>query len=246
MKREIKKPRHIGIILDGNGRWAKNRHMPRLVGHKAGVLAIAKTIKAAIEEGIEILSVFAFSTENWKRSREEVDGIFALISQAIDRYKEEIIKKEIKVQILGDYSVLEDDLKRKIDEIIDETKNNKKLIFNIVLNYGSRAEILKAVNACSQKYPGQTITEEMFEKELYTSGLPDVDFIIRTSGEQRISNFMLYQSAYAEFYFPKVFWPDFNAKFLKKALKVYSKRNRRFGKVWDFFLKIILIVINWF
>ena len=231
MKREIKKPRHIGIILDGNGRWAKNRHMPRLVGHKAGVLAIAKTIKAAIEEGIEILSVFAFSTENWKRSREEVDGIFALISQAIDRYREEIIKREIKVQILGDYSVLEDDLKRKIDEIIDETKNNKKLIFNIALNYGSRAEILKAVNACSQKYPGQTITEEMFEKELYTSGLPDVDFIIRTSGEQRISNFMLYQSAYAEFYFPKVFWPDFNAKFLKKALKVYSKRNRRFGKV---------------
>ena len=231
MKREIKKPSHIGIILDGNGRWAKNRHMPRLVGHKAGVLAIAKTIKAAIEEGIEILSVFAFSTENWKRSREEVDGIFALISQAIDRYKEEIIKREIKVQILGDYSVLEDDLKRKIDEIIDETKNNKKLIFNIALNYGSRAEILKAVNACSQKYPGQTITEEMFEKELYTSGLPDVDFIIRTSGEQRISNFMLYQSAYAEFYFPKVFWPDFNAKFLKKALKVYSKRDRRFGKV---------------
>ena len=129
MKREIKKPRHIGIILDGNGRWAKNRHLPRLVGHKAGVLAIAKTIKAAIEEGIEILSVFAFSTENWKRSREEVDGIFALISQAIDRYKEEIIKREIKVQILGDYSVLEDDLKRKIDEIIDETKNNK------ILNY---------------------------------------------------------------------------------------------------------------
>ena len=231
MKKEIKKPKHIGIILDGNGRWAKKRHLPRLAGHKAGVAAIKRTIKAALEEGIEVLSVFAFSTENWKRSKEEVDGIFLLISEAIEKYKNSILNEGIKIQILGDYSILNEDLKNKIQSLIDETRNNRKLIFNIALNYGSKAEILRAVNACCKKYDGNEITAEMFEGELYTAGLPDVDFVIRTSGEQRVSNFMLYQSAYAEFYFPKIFWPDFNAKFLKKALKEYSKRNRRFGKV---------------
>lgn len=231
MKKEIKKPKHIGIILDGNGRWAKKHHLPRLAGHKAGVEAIARTIKSALQEGIEVLSVFAFSTENWKRDREEVSGIFSLINDAIDKYRESLIEQGIKVQILGDYSVLQEDLKNKIADIVDATKENNKLVFNIALNYGSKAEILRAVNACAKKYQGQEITAEMFENELYTAGLADIDFVIRTSGEQRLSNFMLYQSAYAELYFPKTFWPDFNAKLLKKSLKIYSKRNRRFGKV---------------
>ena len=231
MKKEIKKPKHIGIILDGNGRWAKKRNLPRLAGHKAGVEAITRTIKAVIDEGIEVLSVYAFSTENWKRDKEEVDGIFALISDAIDKYLPSIRRNEIKVQILGDYSVLNEELKQKIDRLVEETKSNQKLIFNIALNYGSRKEILRAVNVCVEKYPGQEITAEMFENELFTAGLPDIDFVIRTSGEQRLSNFMLYQASYAELYFPKIFWPDFNKKFLQKALKVYSKRNRRFGKV---------------
>ena len=231
MKKEIKKPKHIGIILDGNGRWAKKRNLPRLAGHKAGVEAITRTIKAVIDEGIEVLSVYAFSTENWKRDKEEVDGIFALISDAIDKYLPSIQRNEIKVQILGDYSVLNEELKQKIDRLVEETKSNQKLIFNIALNYGSRKEILRAVNVCAEKYPGQEITAEMFENELFTAGLPDIDFVIRTSGEQRLSNFMLYQASYAELYFPKIFWPDFNKKFLQKALKVYSKRNRRFGKV---------------
>ena len=231
MKKEIKKPKHIGIILDGNGRWAKKRNLPRLAGHKAGVEAITRTIKAVIDEGIEVLSVYAFSTENWKRDKEEVDGIFALISDAIDKYLPSIQRNEIKVQILGDYSVLNEELKQKIDRLVEETKSNQKLIFNIALNYGSRKEILRAVNVCAEKYPGQEITAEMFENELFTAGLPDVDFVIRTSGEQRLSNFMLYQASYAELYFPKIFWPDFNKKYLQKALKVYSKRNRRFGKV---------------
>lgn len=231
MKKEIKKPKHIGIILDGNGRWAKKHHLPRLAGHKAGVEAIARTIKSALQEGIEVLSVFAFSTENWKRDREEVSGIFSLINEAIDKYRESLVEQGIKVQILGDYSVLQEDLKNKIADIVDATKENNKLVFNIALNYGSKAEILRAVNACTKKHQGQEITAEMFENELYTAGLVDIDFVIRTSGEQRLSNFMLYQSAYAELYFPKTFWPDFNAKLLKKSLKIYSKRNRRFGKV---------------
>lgn len=231
MKKEIKKPKHMGIILDGNGRWAKKHHLPRLAGHKAGVEAIARTIKSALQEGIEALSVFAFSTENWKRDREEVSGIFSLINDAIDKYRESLIEQGIKVQILGDYSVLQEDLKNKIADIVDATKENNKLVFNIALNYGSKAEILRAVNVCATKYQGQEITAEMFENELYTAGLADIDFVIRTSGEQRLSNFMLYQSAYAELYFPKTFWPDFNAKLLKKSLKIYSKRNRRFGKV---------------
>ena len=231
MKKEIKKPKHIGIILDGNGRWAKKRHLPRLAGHKAGVQAITRTIKAAIDERIEIISVFAFSTENWKRDKQEVDGIFELIAEAVKKYKDNLMEYGIQVRILGDYSVLKDDLKRAIDELVELTKYNDKLIFNIALNYGSKAEILRAANRCFEKYQGREITAEMFEKELYTAGLADIDFVIRTSGEQRLSNFMLYQAAYAELYFPKIYWPDFNKKFLQKALKVYSKRNRRFGKV---------------
>lgn len=227
----VNKPRHIGIILDGNGRWAKKRNLPRIAGHKEGVFAVERMIKAAREEGIEVVSVYAFSTENWKRSRDEVDGIFALIDDAIDRNKDKLIENNIKLQIMGDKSKLSEGLQDKINNLIELTKNNTGLIFNIGLNYGGRDEILRATNICHEKYPNKEITKEMFEAELYTAGLPNLDFVIRTSGEMRLSNFMLYQAAYAEFYFPKTYWPDFNKRFLKKALKVYSKRNRRFGKV---------------
>lgn len=227
----INKPKHIGIILDGNGRWALKRKLPRIAGHKEGVFAVERMVKAAREEGIEIVSVFAFSTENWKRDKDEVDGIFALIDDAIDRNKNKLIENNIKLQIMGDISRLNLNLQNKITELIKLTENNTGLVFNIGLNYGSRDEILRAVNICHNKYPNQEITREMFEQELYTNNLPNLDFVIRTSGEMRLSNFMLYQAAYAEFYFPKIYWPDFNKKFFKKALKVYSKRNRRFGKV---------------
>ena len=232
----VNKPRHIGIILDGNGRWAKKRNLPRIAGHKEGVFAVERMIKAAREEGIEVVSVYAFSTENWKRSRDEVDGIFALIDDAIDRNKDKLNENNIKLQIMGDKSRLSESLQDKINNLIELTKNNTGLIFNIGLNYGGRDEILRATNICHEKYPNQEITKEMFEAELYTAGLPNLDFVIRTSGEMRLSNFMLYQAAYAEFYFPKTYWPDFNKRFLKKALKVYSKRNRRFGKVWNYFV----------
>ena len=226
----INKPKHIGIILDGNGRWALKRKLPRIAGHKEGVFAVERMVKAAREEGIEVVSVFAFSTENWKRDKDEVDGIFALIDDAIDRNKNKLIENNIKLQIMGDISRLNLNLQNKITELIKLTENNTGLIFNIGLNYGSRDEILRAVNICHNKYSNQEITREMFEQELYTNNLPNLDFVIRTSGEMRLSNFMLYQAAYAEFYFPKSYWPDFNKRFFKKALKEYSKRNRRFGK----------------
>lgn len=228
--KDINKPKHIGIILDGNGRWALKRKLPRIAGHKEGVFAVERMVKAAREEGIEVVSVFAFSTENWKRDKDEVDGIFALIDDAIDRNKNKLIENNIKLQIMGDISRLNLNLQNKITELIKLTENNTGLVFNIGLNYGSRDEILRAANLCHNKYPNQEITREMFEQELYTNNLPNLDFVIRTSGEMRLSNFMLYQAAYAEFYFPKIYWPDFNKKFFKKALKVYSKRNRRFGK----------------
>lgn len=228
--KDINKPKHIGIILDGNGRWALKRKLPRIAGHKEGVFAVERMVKAAREEGIEVVSVFAFSTENWKRDKDEVDGIFALIDDAIDRNKNKLIENNIKLQIMGDISRLNLNLQNKITELIKLTENNTGLVFNIGLNYGSRDEILRAVNICHNKYPNQEITREMFEQELYTNNLPNLDFVIRTSGEMRLSNFMLYQAAYAEFYFPKIYWPDFNKRFFKKALKEYSKRNRRFGK----------------
>lgn len=228
--KDINKPKHIGIILDGNGRWALKRKLPRIAGHKEGVFAVERMVKAAREEGIEVVSVFAFSTENWKRDKDEVDGIFALIDDAIDRNKNKLIENNIKLQIMGDISRLNLNLQNKITELIKLTENNTGLVFNIGLNYGSRDEILRAVNICHNKYPNQEITREMFEQELYTNNLPNLDFVIRTSGEMRLSNFMLYQAAYAEFYFPKSYWPDFNKRFFKKALKEYSKRNRRFGK----------------
>lgn len=228
--KDINKPKHISIILDGNGRWALKRKLPRIAGHKEGVFAVERMVKAAREEGIEVVSVFAFSTENWKRDKDEVDGIFALIDDAIDRNKNKLIENNIKLQIMGDISRLNLNLQNKITELIKLTENNTGLVFNIGLNYGSRDEILRAVNICHNKYPNQEITREMFEQELYTNNLPNLDFVIRTSGEMRLSNFMLYQAAYAEFYFPKIYWPDFNKKFFKKALKEYSKRNRRFGK----------------
>lgn len=228
--KDINKPKHIGIILDGNGRWALKRKLPRIAGHKEGVFAVERMVKAAREEGIEVVSVFAFSTENWKRDKDEVDGIFALIDDAIDRNKNKLIENNIKLQIMGDISRLNLNLQNKITELIKLTENNTSLVFNIGLNYGSRDEILRAVNICHNKYPNQEITREMFEQELYTNNLPNLDFVIRTSGEMRLSNFMLYQAAYAEFYFPKSYWPDFNKRFFKKALKEYSKRNRRFGK----------------
>ncbi len=223
-------PAHVGIILDGNGRWAKKRGLPRLKGHEKGAEAVKKTIISARKLGIRALSLFAFSTENWKRSKEEVNGIFEILNQFLTENEKEFIENNLKLRTMGDISALKSPLREKIEYLVEKTKSNNGLIVNIGLNYGARDEIIRGINLIlSEKKDKITIDE--FENYLYSKDLPPLDFVIRTSGENRISNFMLYQIAYAELYFPKIYWPSFNDKQLKKAIKVYQKRNRRFGSV---------------
>lgn len=223
-------PCHIGIVLDGNGRWAKRRHLPRLIGHQAGADAVKKLIVASNKLGIKVVSVYAFSTENWKRSKEEVNGIFEIIERTLDLNFNKFVDGNYKFLVMGDMTKLNLSLQTKLEKLIAATKNNTGLIFNVALNYGGRAEIVRAANKLIQSRK-ETVSEEDFEKELYTASLPPLDFVIRTGGEQRISNFMLWQIAYSEFYFPKYFWPSFNERKLKKCCKIFAKRDRRFGNV---------------
>ncbi len=230
MNKILKVPDHVGIILDGNGRWAKKRHMPRLFGHLKGVEAIKKTLIAGKKLGIKVISVYAFSTENWKRSDEEINGIFKILEDSIDKYQDDFIKYNYKLLTMGDLTKLSKNLQEKIINLKQKTKNNSGLIFNVALNYGGRSEIVNAVNSIINNKL-TSINEITFEKFLYSYDLPPLDFVIRTSGEQRISNFMLWQIAYSELYFPKYYWPTFNEKKLIKCIKEYNKRNRRFGNV---------------
>mgnify|MGYP004642844685 FL=1 len=223
-----KKLNHLAIIMDGNGRWAIKRGKPRLFGHKAGIESFKRVIKACGELGIGVLSVFAFSTENWTRPQEEVDGIMNLITEFCEQDLDNAITNGVKVVTMGDLSKLPQKLQDSLNNVIEKTKNNNKLILNIGINYGARAEILRAVNNII-KDGIKECDEQTFNSYLYTANLPDPDLIIRASGEKRLSNFMLYQCAYSEFYFPKIHWPDFNKKVIEKAIKVYQKRNRRFG-----------------
>ncbi len=223
-------PNHVALILDGNGRWATKRHLPRTVGHQAGIEAVKKAVDAGQELGIKILSFFAFSTENWKRDKEEVDGIFKILKNYIKENEEEYLQKNLKLVTMGDLTKLPMGLCEDIESLKEKTKNNSGMIVNIGLNYGGRDELVRAFNRLAAD--GKTeISEADIKNELYTADLPDPDLIVRTSGEQRLSNFMLYQSAYSELYFPKVLWPDFRKKHLLKAIKEFGKRNRRFGNV---------------
>lgn len=223
-----KKLTHLAIIMDGNGRWAVKRKKPRLYGHKAGIESFKRVIQACYELNIKVLSVFAFSTENWSRPQEEVDGIMKLIEDFCNEDISKLIENGVKVVTMGNLAKLPNKLQTSLNNIIEKTKNNYKLILNIGINYGARAEIVRAVNNII-KDNVQEVSEQTFKSYLYTNTLPDPDLIIRASGEKRLSNFMLYQCAYSEFYFPKVHWPDFNKKVIQKAIKVYQKRNRRFG-----------------
>lgn len=223
-------PVHIGIIMDGNGRWAKKRLLPRLAGHKAGVDALKRVTEAAQKLGIKVISYFAFSTENWKRSKHEVDGIFDLVLKNLKENYDRFVNGKTKIMTMGDISKLPKELYELLLDITEKTKNNTEFIVNIALNYGSRSELARAFTNLAQKGK-TTITEEDIKSELYTHDLPDPDLIIRTSGEMRLSNFMLFQSAYSELYFPKIHWPDFDEKQLKKAIIEYQSRERRFGNV---------------
>lgn len=222
-------PNHIGFILDGNGRWAKKRFLPRSAGHKVGVEAVKKVVKGLDELNIKYASFFVFSTENFKRTKEEVDNIFDLIRDYLKSDLEEYKTKGYRLIISGDLSKLPQDLQKTLIKVINETKENSKLIINICLNYGGQQDI---INACNNiiKDKIDFVDDKIFKNYLYTCELPPLDFVIRTSGEQRISNFMLFDLAYAEFYFTKTLWPDFNQKHLFKALKNFENRNRRFGK----------------
>ncbi len=223
-------PVHIGIIMDGNGRWAKKRLLPRLAGHKAGVDALKRVTEAAQKLGIKVISYFAFSTENWKRSKQEVDGIFDLVLKNLKENYDRFVNGKTKIMTMGDISKLPKELYELLLDITEKTKNNTEFIVNIALNYGSRSELARAFTNLAKKGK-TTISEEDIKSELYTHDLPDPDLIIRTSGEMRLSNFMLFQSAYSELYFPKIHWPDFDEKQLKKAIIEYQSRERRFGNV---------------
>lgn len=216
--------KHIAFIMDGNGRWAKARSLPRQVGHKYGAKAFENTVRNCHDFGIKIVTVYAFSTENWNRPDSEVEAIMELLDTYIDRGKEQ---KDIRYVFLGDKSILSDSLRNKMIELEESSKNNDNIL-NIAFNYGGRSEIVNACNHLIQQ--GKTkIEEKDISSNLYTSHCPDPDLIVRTANEYRISNFLLWQSAYSEFYYTDVLWPDFNKKELYKAIMSFYKRKRRFG-----------------
>lgn len=234
-KKEIKidfhkLPHHIAFIIDGNGRWAKLRNMPRTFGHKIGVNAVQNTVFSCYELGINQVSFYCFSTENWNRPKQEIDAIFNLIRDYLKNDLNEYVEKGIKFYVSGDLTKLPTDLQNQIEHVIYKTRDCDKMKVNICLNYGGRAEIVRAVNEII-KQNVEAIDENSFKNYLYTKDFEDPDLIIRTSGEKRISNFMLYQLAYSEFYFTKTFWPDFNKKELLLAIKDFQSRNRRFGHI---------------
>jgi len=217
--------------MDGNRRWAKERGLPTFRGHWYGYQKIKEVGEWCFKKGIKILTLFAFSTENWERSKEEVNYLMKLLKRALKEEVKEIHKKGIKVKVIGSEKELNDELKEAKRKAEEMTKNNKEGILNIALNYGGRREIVEAVKKIlNQKIPPEKINENIIEKNLYTAGLPDPDLIIRTSGEQRLSGFLLWQSAYSELYFCPKYWPDFEESDLDEILEWYKKRERRFGK----------------
>ena len=229
-------PEHIAIIMDGNGRWAKKQNVSTLSGHNAGMIAMKEIVKRSSVLGVKNLTVYAFSTENWKRSVEEVNGIFKLIVIYVKKELKELNQNNVKVRILGDYSELPKDSIESLEKAITTTQNNTGLQFNIALNYGSRDEIRKAVIRLAQKVKfgelePNSITEEMISQSLYTgmNNIPDPDLLIRTSGEERLSNYMLWQLAYSELVFTDVYWPDFSPQEYDKCIEIYQSRDRRFG-----------------
>lgn len=222
-------PTHIAIIMDGNGRWAKKKGLPRTFGHKEGAVALRKIIAHAAKIGVKYLTVYAFSTENWKRSQEEVSALMFLFKSYIKNEEKNIMENNIRFMVSGRRENVSKSLLEAIDNLQEKSKNNSGLTFNIAFNYGGRAEILDAVNRILKS--GRTeITEEEFSKYLYNN-IPDPELLIRTSGELRISNFLLWQIAYSEIYITDTLWPDFDEKELDKAIESYNKRERRFGGV---------------
>jgi undecaprenyl diphosphate synthase len=228
----VKIPHHIAIIMDGNGRWARGRGLPREAGHRAGVENLRRIIDACIEFGIKILTIYAFSTENWGRPESEVRALMGIFRRVLDQELNELHAQGVCLHHLGDLSGINPNLQKKVLSAIELTKNNDKLILNVAFNYGGRAEILHAVKEMLADGVGpDNLNEELFSSYLFTKTLPDPDLVIRTSGELRVSNFLIWQAAYAEYYAAPENWPDFGREQLYQALVEYSHRSRRFGRL---------------
>jgi undecaprenyl diphosphate synthase len=227
-----KVPTHVAIIMDGNGRWARARGLPRVAGHQAGTENLRRVIRACVEFGIKYLTIYAFSTENWDRPREEVEGLMNILESVIDRELSELNEEGVQLRHIGHLEGLAPTLQSKVLDAIDLTKNNDHLILTLAFNYGGRDEIVFAIrHMIEDGVKALDVTPELVTSYLFTASLPDPDLIIRTSGEQRMSNFLIWQGVYAEWYITPVFWPDFDRKHLKLAIDDYAMRNRRFGKI---------------
>ncbi len=227
-----KTPTHVGIIMDGNGRWAKSKKLPRAAGHKQGAENLRQILESSVDFGIKILTIYAFSTENWNRPKAEVRGLMSLFDYYFGRELNELHKNGVQLRHIGQMAGIKPGMQDKIRRAVEETKNNQRLILNVAFNYGGRAEIVNAIRTIIKDgAPPEQVTDELVSQYLYTGGLPDPDLIIRTSGEFRISNFLIWQSAYAEYYITPTYWPDFDKNELYKALAAYSERNRRYGRV---------------
>jgi len=225
-------PHHVGIVMDGNGRWAQARGLPRVAGHRAGTENIRRVLRAATEFGIKALTIYAFSTENWARPPAEVSALMRLLGEVIRRELEDLHANGVCIRHSGRLEGIAPHLQRQIQEAVTLTCNNDRIILNVAFNYGGRAEIVDAVQHIMRDgHPPETVSEALISHYLYTGDLPDVDMIIRTGGEYRLSNFLIWQAAYAEYYSTPAFWPDFDEAELAKALLEYSHRERRFGKV---------------
>ena len=231
-------PQHIAIVMDGNGRWAKERGLPRVMGHRQGVIAIEAIVEACSQLGVKYLTIYAFSTENWKRPQEEVSALMKLLVEFAQSKLERLCENNVRVQVLGDMEQLAPTPQKALDRLIKKTQNNTGLVLNMAINYGGRWEIIRAiqnlaVDVQQGKLQPRTIDETTFQRYLTTSDQPDPDLLIRTSGEERLSNFLLWQLAYAELYFTDVYWPDFKEVDLIQAISDFQKRSRRFGGVND-------------
>jgi len=232
-------PRHVAIIMDGNGRWAKQRNMPRIMGHKAGSESVKNIVRAARELNLEVLTLYAFSTENWKRPSVEVRGLMSLLKTYLKTELKNMLANDISLRCIGEVEKLPPDVQKVLSEVIQETahkaEDNPSLILNLALSYGSRAEIVRAARIMAEKcvsgqFEPQDFSEQLFASHFYTAGLPDPDLLIRTGGEARLSNFLLWQLSYAELYITETMWPDFRGENLIEAIRDFQSRERRFGK----------------
>lgn len=229
-------PQHVAVIMDGNGRWAKRQGLPRIMGHKRGVDALKDLLRCCKDWGIKALTAYAFSTENWKRPQEEVEFLMSLFQRVLRQELREMVEENVQIQFVGNLQALPKTLQAEISRSMAETKNNQSIKFTVATNYGGRQEILQACRAIAQKVQDgilkpEEISEELFASHLYTAGIADPDLLIRTSGEMRLSNFLLWQMAYGEIYITDALWPDFDRKEFHRALCAYQQRERRFGKV---------------